>query len=114
MSKKHFDEYFNSVVNDYKEMVDTIHELELECSQGLVDPDRVEQMKALVEPIKQNYMTLSWVMFLLNKPNKKKKEKKYNKMLINKIDLIDPNKERSPEAIKEMNKNYIKTLKNVY
>lgn len=114
MSKKHFDEYFNQVVSDYKEMLDTIKDLEEECNKGLVHPDKVEQMKELIKPLKNNYMTLSWVMYLLNQPNRKQKKKKYEQVQLPVITKIDPDKERSPESIHQENLDTITSLKDSF
>ena len=78
MSVKHIKEYYNSVCNDYHELVETLHELEEEASKNLVPPERVENLNKLVEPMKKNYETWSYVIYLLNQPNKKEKKKKYN------------------------------------
>ena len=114
MSKKHFDEYFNSVVANYKEMLDTIHELEEECNKGLVDPDKLENMKELVKPLKENYLTLSWVMYLLNQPNKAKKKRTYERVALPQMDKIDPEKERHPDAIIKENKETIENIKTMF
>lgn len=112
MSKKHVDEYFNKIVADYKEMLDTLKDMEEECSNGLIHPDKIEQMKQIIIPLRDNYMTLSWIMFLLNKPAKKQKQKKYEHMLENKMNDIDPDKTRTPNAIHNENKDIIDQLKN--
>lgn len=111
MSKKHFNNYFNSVAENYKEMLETLHELEEECNKGLVDPDKVNQMEELIAPLKNNYMTLSWVMYLLNQPNREIKKKKYERVALPQMNKIDPNRERSPEAIIKENKQTIDNLK---
>jgi len=114
MSKKHFDEYFYNVCNDYAEMLNTIHDLEEECNKGLISPERLDQMKELIQPLKNNYMTLSWVRYLLNQPNRKQKKKKYEQVQLPIMNKIDPNKERTPEAIYNENKETINNLKNIF
>lgn len=108
MSKKHVDEYFNVVADQYHDMLEALKDMEEECTKGLLDPDRLEQMKKLIEPLKQNYMRISYIMFLLNKPNRTKKEKRYidqqNKFL-NSI----PEKDRL-EGIKEENKKIVDSI----
>lgn len=108
MSKKHVDEYFNVVANQYTDMLEALKDMEEECTKGLLDPDRLEQMKKLIEPLKQNYMRISYIMFLLNKPNRTKKEKRYidqqNKFL-NSI----PEKDKL-EGIKEENKKIVDSI----
>lgn len=109
MSKRHVDEYFNTIADQYHEMLQALHEIEEECSKGLMDPDRLEQIKTLIEPLKENYMRISYIMFLLNKPNREKKMKKYeeqNKRLLSKIP-----KEDRLESIKAENQ---KTIDNIH
>ena len=113
MSKKDVDNYFNSVVNTYKEMLDALHDLEDECSKGIVDPDKIDQMKLLIEPIKQNYLTWSWMMFLLNKPVRKRKHKKYEEINLNRLLELDNSKDFHPDTINKNNKSILNDLKNV-
>lgn len=109
MAKRHLQEYYDSVCNDYLEMLDNIKDMEKEYQEGIIDPERLENIKKQIEPLKNNYMTLSWVMFLLNQPNRKSKEKKYVGMYSKKISELDI--KRSPGAIKEENKKVIDKLK---
>lgn len=109
MSKRHVDEYFNTIANQYHEMLESLREIEEECNKGLMDPDRLEQIKTMINPLKENYMRISYIMFLLNQPNREKKVKKYqeqNKKLLNNI----PKKDRL-EGIKEENQ---KTINNIH
>ena len=73
MAKRHVEEYYNKIAEQYKEMSDNIKELEERLSDNMSSYDVIENMKKIVEPVKENYMTLSWIMFLLNMPNNKKK-----------------------------------------
>ena len=105
MSKRHVDEYFNTIANQYQEMLDALKDMEEECENNLLDPDRLEQMKNMIKPLKENYMRISYIMFLLNKPDKEEKSKEYeerNKKLLSKIS--DENK---LEAIQEENQKII-------
>lgn len=111
MSKEHVDAYYKEVCQNYIEMNEAIKDMEDECNKGLVDPDKLEEMKKMVEPLKNNYMTLSYIMFLFNKPKRKKKEKKYiqqNKKLLNNI----PEK-NTKEGIIQENKQVISSIKNL-
>ena len=77
MAKKDVDKYFDQICKDYHELIETLHDMEEEASKGLLDPDKLIQMKSYIEPIKINYQRISYIMYLLNKPVKKSKEKKY-------------------------------------
>lgn len=105
MSKRHVDEYFNTIANQYQEMLQALKDMEEECANNLLDPDRLEQMKTLIEPLKENYMRISYIMFLLNRPDKESKLKEYeerNQKLLSKIP-----KEAKLEAIQEENQKII-------
>ena len=73
MSKKDFDRYYKEVKDQYYEMIGTLDELSELASTGMVSPEMVENTKNLIEPIKKNYMTLSYVSFLLNTPKRTRK-----------------------------------------
>lgn len=97
MAKRHVDEYFNVVSNQYADMLAALREMEEESSKGLLDPDRIEQMKIIIEPLKTNFMRISYIMYLLNKPNRERKSRRYeeqNKRLLQKI-----GKEHTLEAV---------------
>lgn len=89
MAVKHVIEYFNQIADQRKEMLDNLKDFEEECSKGLVEPERIEKIKENIQPILDNYQTLSYIMFLLNTPVKKSKQHKYinqNKNLLKSID----------------------------
>ena len=108
MSKKHVEEYYEVISNQYIEMLNSLKDMENECIKGLLDPDKLEQIKKLIEPLKENYMRISYIMFLLNKPNRKAKEKRYeqqNKKLLNNFSKKD-----TLENIKKENKEIIEQI----
>lgn len=111
MSKEHVDAYYQEVCNQYIEMNEAIKELEDACNTGLISPDRLDEMKKTIEPLKNNYMTLSYIMFLFNKPKRKKKQKRYieqNKQLLNKIPY-----ENTENGIEEQNDNVIEKIRDL-
>lgn len=75
MAKRHVVEYFDKVANQYKDMLNELKDFEDECNKGLVEPERFDNFKKIIEPLKNNYMTWSYVMYLLNLPNREKKVK---------------------------------------
>lgn len=92
MSKKDVDQYFNKICNDYHELIETIHDMQEEANKGLLDPDKVDQVKQTLEPMKVNWQRISYIMYLLNKPNKKKKWNRYelqNQKFIHKNSTLD-------------------------
>lgn len=108
MSVKAVKEYYNQVCEQYKEMMDNIHDLEKEAENNLVEPERVDRLKEQVAPLKENYERISYIMFLLNQPNRKSKHPKYkqmNKKLLSKLDSRN-----STESILEENRNCIQKV----
>ena len=77
MSKKHFDEYYFQLYSDYVEMINLLKQLEDECATGMVSPDKIENYKNALQPIKDSFLTMQFVKYLLDKPNKKGKIKRY-------------------------------------
>ena len=87
MAKRHVVDYYNKVAEQYLEMVSALKDLEDECNNKLVEPERVEQIKKMIEPIKNNYMTWSYMMYLLNLPNREKKTKGLIRRMGRKADI---------------------------
>lgn len=109
MSVKHVREYFNQVADQYSEMLNELRDFEKEAEQGLIEPERLDIIKQNIQPLVNNYQTLSWIMFLLNQPNKKEKIKKYERQ--NKALLKTFNKEFSQEGVINTNQQVIDGLK---
>lgn len=109
MAVKHIKEAFDQIASQYSEMLDEIRDFEEEASKGLIEPERLDQIKESIKPLMANYERWSYIMFLLNKPVKKTKEKKY--LSQNKKFIASLNKNNSIESSIEENKQVIKDLK---
>ncbi len=110
MALKHLRQYYDQVCADYKEAIQEIKEFEEECANNLVPVDRVDQLKETMAPLLKNYEQISYLMFLLNMPNKKEKQKSYNKVCRDKINAIVKN-ENTPEALLKENRDVLGKLK---
>lgn len=86
MSRKHLVEYFDTVCKQYEEFVSEIKDFEKCVEDGIVAPETIQNIEVMLEPLKNNWMTLSHVMYLLNLPNKKEKQEKYHKQNKKKLD----------------------------
>lgn len=109
MAVKHVREYYNKVCEQYHEMIENLHELEEYATTHIVNPEAIDNLKATIAPIKTNYQTLSWIIFLLNKPNKKEKAKKWeraNKKLLQDV--------KTDEEVYRENNICINNLKNSF
>ncbi len=79
MARKDFDEYYNKISSQLFELDKVFKELAAEADAGMVEPERLEQVKITIEPIKTSYHTLSYIKYLLDKPNRKSKQDRYDK-----------------------------------
>ncbi len=79
MSVKHVKEYYNQVTADYLSMKQDLVDIEEAAKINQVSPEQVENMRQLIAPIKANYETMSYYMYLLNMPNRKGKQPGYQK-----------------------------------
>ena len=89
MSVKHVKEYYNKISAQYLEMQELIKEMETECTNSMKSPEFLENLKISIKPIKEQYNNLSYIMYLLNQPNRKEKQKRYiqqNKNILKNID----------------------------
>lgn len=111
MSKKDFDIYYNQVCEQYMELKEQIKDFEKVVQEGMVEPERLENMKKVFQPVMQSYEMISWVAYLLNQPVKKEKHKNYSDMMMKKIDKLD--KKYSKEGIITTNQKALDKLSDV-
>ena len=79
MAKRDVEEYYQQVCRDYKEMLDTLTDMEDAFNQNMVSEEQLNNVKNMIVPLKSNYMTLSWIMYLLYKPQRKEKADKFDR-----------------------------------
>ena len=110
MAKKHVDEYFNKISLQYIDMINELKDMEKEASNGLIDPDRLDEMKKSIEPLKANFMRISYIMYLLNLPNRREKQKKYER---EKKKVLDNLKGHTLDDLMDENKKIIQHSKEI-
>ena len=110
MAIKHVREYYERMVSDYVEMKRVLEEMEkLSEEKASVAINNIEQIREQVKVLEANYNRLSYVMFLLNQPNKEKKKSKYFKQEKKKLNKIPINDRK--EAVIDENTKVLETLK---
>lgn len=107
MARKDFDNYYNQICNQYFELQQVLEDLSKEVSEGMIEPERIEQLKQTIVPVENNYRTLGYIKYLLDKPTRKQKEARYKSM--NKK-LIEQCNGRTQEDIVKENNDIIKSL----
>ncbi len=88
MSVKDVRDYYDEVANQYSDMLAELKDFSELAEKNMYEPERLEQVKESIQPLMRNYEVLSYIMFLLNKPARKEKEKGYerrNKKLLENI-----------------------------
>ena len=109
MSKKAVDNYYKEISDQYHEMLQDIKDIEKDVMEGLTSPDLLETLKANIAPIKQNWERWTYMMFLLNQPERKAKVPRYKQA--NKKLLANLSSSNSIEATIEENKNALERIK---
>lgn len=83
MAKRHLIDFYVEQQATYNDMLETVEDLEASYKSGNMDYERYSQLRESltedIEKIKEDYERLSYVMFLLNIPNRVKKEDRYKK-----------------------------------
>ncbi|WP_300924609.1 hypothetical protein [uncultured Clostridium sp.] len=110
MSVRHIKNYYEQVSSQYKEMLAELKDFEQLAEDKMFPPERLEQIKQTITPLKDNYERWSYMMFLLNQPNRNQKVKKYQKQNEKLLKMFD--KKNSIEGTLEENNNVLNTLKN--
>ena len=101
MSVKDVKRYYDQISEQYLEMLQDIRDLEQEAAENIIEPERIERLKDQIAPIKQNYERWSYMMFLLNRPSRKEKHRRYEQQ--NKRFLKTLNSQNSIDATIEEN-----------
>ena len=74
MAKKDVIKYYNQVCDQYHDFVEELKDFQELCNSGMVTPEVIEQAKKTIEPLKNNWQTLNYIIFLFNNLNKLKKD----------------------------------------
>ena len=109
MAYKHIKEYYDKICEQYLEMKDEIRDFEIEAQNNIMEPERLDMIKEQIKPLMDNYERWSYMMYLLNLPVKKSKQKPYqerNKKFINNL-----NKNNSLQSVLEENKQVINKMR---
>jgi hypothetical protein len=70
-------DYYFKMVAQYLEMKADLADFEQALKDGFITEDQMQAALEEVDKVQQNYERLSYIMYLLNLPNRKSKQKKY-------------------------------------
>ena len=116
MARKHLIQYYVELESNYSQMLEDVNDLETSYKNGNMDYERYSQLRDIltpdVEAMKEEYERLSYVMFLLNIPNRVRKEDKYKKENSTYFAYLDKfSKERVLDESRDALKNFKELVK---
>lgn len=80
MAVKHVTEYYLTMLAQYCEEKENLKDFEQALAQGYITEDKLTEVKENFALIEENFERIKYIVFLLNKPQRKEKAGKYNKM----------------------------------
>ena len=110
MARKHFDDYYNKIYKQYTELQKALAEMSAEVNQGMMSPERLEQLKQTINPVKSSFESLSYIRYLLDKPTRKDKHSQYERRSKK---LIQQFGEQSADKVIANNASLISDLKHI-
>lgn len=108
MAVKDIKDYYYKICKQRADMLDSLKEIETSFSNGMATPEQVDNIRKITEPINTTYKMLSWIIYLLDKPNRKNKENGYIRRSKKFLDSLDI--EYSKEKLLEKNQACIENL----
>ena len=107
MALRHFKDYYMQVEKQYLKMVEDAKEYDKLLKEGKVEYEQVEQVQAMLSKVTENYKRLTYVAYLMQLPNRPKKEAKHRNLKVE-----NALKDSSKEAILKENEDVLKNFKN--
>lgn len=78
MAVRQLKDYYKRIEEMFIELNDDLKEMEEDFKAGKITEDELRNLLLPVSGLKENYIRLSYVMYLLNQPNRPKKEQRYH------------------------------------
>lgn len=110
MAVKDIVDYYNKVTSHYIEMKEVLKELESNIPEDKIENanNNISMIRKDVEQLASNYRRISYIMYLLNKPTKKEKHKRYEQSETKRLSEIS--EENSLEGIVKEDNDILKRL----
>ena len=108
MARKHFNIYYDQICEQYEGLKQALEDMSKEAAEGMIEPERVEQLKQTIAPIHDSYKTLTYIKYLLDKPARTRKEARYNSAMKKTLAACQG---RTQKEIIEENQRILDTMK---
>ena len=105
MAKRHFEKYYEEICAQYHEMNNDLKEMEAQVQEGMASPEFLNNLKTMIAPIYNNWRTVNYIKFLLDMPNKDKKQAGYearNKKFLQSCKTADEIKYENNSVLKQL------------
>lgn len=79
MAVKDVKRYYYSILGQYVEMKESLKDFQEAFEAGHFTEDQLEDIKANIAALEENYNRISYIMYLLEMPARKEKQAKYKK-----------------------------------
>lgn len=109
MARKDFESYYEKIKKQYFQLVNTIEETNALVQEKAVDPEIISRLTSMLEPVKNSYMGLAYVEYLLNLPKDKKVRARNQRQFEAQLKKID--KQQTEKAVINKNQNTINQVK---
>lgn len=107
MAKKDFDKYYVDYAKIYHKALDELENYGVLAKDHLMSEEDLKNAKQFLDPVFETWNFLTYVKYLLDKPNKNSKKKKYERCYQDKIQ----DNQYKEETLKENSNNTINDFK---
>ena len=101
MSRRDVIEGFKKVENQYLSMLKNVEEYDKALKDKFITQEQFDQVQNLLRDFKINYDRWSYIIFLLNSPNKKEKKLSYEKQNSKLVSHFDKTKSTLKDTLQE-------------
>ncbi len=108
MAKRHVIDYYTKMELQYNEMLKDVKEYEQAFKEGYISEEQFKANISFIETIKNNYTRISYIVYLLNLPNRKHKEKRCKDK---KLETYCTNQNSTMEQVLEESKDALRNFK---
>lgn len=110
MSRKDFNDYLMQVSEQYTRLLKTLEDMSSEVDSKVISPSQLTQLKQTIAPVKANFDNLNYIRYLLDKPQRKSKHKRYNKVNKN---FLKNTQHVNKETVVNRNEEVIREISNI-
>jgi len=101
MAYRHLKDYYEKIQSQYMEMLGDAKDYQQGVDEGSLTPEQAEQAYAMTAKLKENYERITYILYLLEMPNRKSKEKTYERQNRKALRYLSDEKADEESAVSE-------------